>query len=174
MASKRKRNVPGKTLNSPYVTVGRNNIRRRKGGTRIADKDVRNNALLYLENLKDEEAQNYSQWAFQNKLDSAVSGALDPVVGPEAYMDLSGYQSDLPVAFGNTAAGRLMGVLLGTLDMSDEERIAEVQKACDEAKSDLEQKLQQEQENRQKVEYTLGLFQELIPVDNKPGGGGPS
>lgn len=150
-----KRKTPGGE--NPNVTVGRSKIRKRADGKRIVDEDIRKNVLLFLENLADEEAKNYSQPAFQSKLDSAVAGAMDPVAGPEAFIDLSKYHPNFSEAFGNKQAGQLMMALLG---MNDDERLAELQRLFDEQKNTL----QEEQTNREKVENTLAYLQELIPL----------
>lgn len=142
---------------NPNVTVGRNKIRRRGSGKRIVDEAIRKNVLLFLENLADEEAKNYSQLAFQSKLNSAVAGAMDPVAGPEAFIDLSKYHPKFPEAFGNKQAGQLMATLLG---MNDDDRLAELQKVFDEQKN----KLQEERTNKEKVEKALAYLQELIPL----------
>jgi hypothetical protein len=163
----KKRKIEVVHFEHPYVTVGTSNIRGRKRGKQIADKDIRNNVLMFLENLKDEEAKNYSQSVFQGKLSSAVSGALDPVEGPEAYIGLSEYHPDFPKIFGNKAAGQLMGMLLGSLDLDHDGSVAELQQACDKMKTGLER----EEKDRKRVENTLSWLQELIPVDDSPGSG---
>ncbi|POS75931.1 hypothetical protein DHEL01_v205681 [Diaporthe helianthi] len=148
----------------PNVTIGRAKIAKREHGKRLVNQEVRNNILLYLENLKDDEAINYAEKAFESKLSSAVSGALDPDVGPESFIDLSKYRPDLPAAFGNKQAGQLMSVLLG---MDGEQRLAELQKVCDEQKEKLEGQLKGQQSRREHVEETLAYLQELIPLSRK-------
>lgn len=150
-----KRKAPGDE--NPNVTVGRSKIRRRASGKRIVDEELRKNVLLFLENLTDGEAKDSSQPTFQSKLNWAVAGAMDPVAGPEAYIDLSKYHPKFPEAFGNKQAGQLMTTLLG---MNDDERLAELQKVFDEQKK----KLQEEQTNKEKVEKALAYLQDLIPL----------
>lgn len=116
--------------------------------------------MLYLQNLKDAEAKDYSQREFQSKLASAVAGALDPEVGPESFIDFSKYRRDLPAAFGNKQAGELMSMLLG---MDDDERLAELQKTLDEQKEELEG----EKTKKSQVENTLAYLQELIPLSQQ-------
>lgn len=128
------------------VPIGRNKIRRGAGGKKLVEDTIRNNVLLYLEKLTNEEATNTAGDSFGAKLSSAVTGALDPVAGPEAVVDLSSYSFDDLTIFGNKEAGELMAVLLGLLDDGGGKRIGEMK------------------EKKKAVEQALASLQSLIPI----------
>lgn len=141
MAPKRKK-IP----EHDKVPIGREKIIGAKGGKKLVEKTVRNNVLLYLEKLTDEEATTTKGKEFQDKLSSAVADALDPDVGPEAVVDLSSYDvEDMPL-FGNKSAGELMSVLLSLLDDGGGKKIGEMK------------------DKKESVEEALAYLQSLIPL----------
>lgn len=152
------------------VLIGRKKIRRTAEGKKLADDAIRNNVLLFLEKLKDEEANDPAGDAFQAKLSSAVAGALDSVVGPEALIHLSNYDIEgLPVTvFGNKEAGELLTPILNLVDDGGAKRIGELQANLDNQKVQLDQQkgqLDKKKERIEKVEKTLAYLQQLIPIN---------
>lgn len=137
------------------VPIGRSKIRRGPGGKKLVEGTIRNNVLLYLEKLTNEEATNPAGISFQGKLSSAVAGALDPLVGPEAVADLSSYGFQDLTVFGNKGAGELMAALLSILDDGGGQRLGEIQQSLDHEKG-----------KRQQAEDALGRLQQLIPISD--------
>lgn len=137
------------------VPIGRNKIRRGPGGKKLVEQTIRNNVLLYLEKLTNEEATNPAGVSFQGKLSSAVAGALDPLVGPEAVADLSSYGFQDLTVFGNKGAGELLAVLLSMLDDGGVQQLGEMQQSLD-----------QETGLRQQAEDALARLQQLIPLSD--------
>jgi hypothetical protein len=133
-----------KKIEHKNATVGKSNIRKLRGGKEII-KGLRRNVLMYIEKLEDREAGKYSGLEFQARLSTAFSD----------------YHEDFPGVFGNKEAGQLMATLLGTLDMSNDEWIAEFKRAYDRMRADRDQ-----------AENTLSWLQELVPVDAKGRGRG--
>ncbi|KAI3399052.1 hypothetical protein diail_7852 [Diaporthe ilicicola] len=142
------------------VTIGRAKIRKGEDGKQLVNETPRKNILLFLEKLSDEEAKNYSGRNFQSKLAAAVSGAADPVLGPEAVIDLHNYGYDDTIVFANKQGGQLMAALLSMLDDGGEKRLAEMQNKVDEQKK----KADDEESKKDKVEQTLAYLQSLIPL----------
>lgn len=137
------------------VPIGRSKIRRGPGGKKLVEGTIRNNVFLYLEKLTNEEATNPAGISFQGKLSSAVAGALDPLVGPEAVADLSSYGFQDLTVFGNKGAGELMAALLSILDDGGGQRLGEIQQSLD-----------QETGKRQQAEDALARLQQLIPISD--------
>lgn len=143
---------PNTDVEHSKVTLGRSKIRRGKDGKALVDA-IRNNVLLFLQNLSDEEAQNYSQKKFESTLSSAVAGALDPGVGPEAVVDLREHGYDNTILYANKQGGQLMASLLSLIDDNAEGLLAKMRQNLDDQKSRADQ-----------VEQTLGYLQGLIPI----------
>ncbi|KAG6364396.1 hypothetical protein INS49_005997 [Diaporthe citri] len=137
------------------VPIGRNKIRRGPAGKKLVEETIRKNVLLYLQKLTDEEATNPAGNSFQGKLSSAVAGALDPVVGPEAVADLSSYGFQDLTVFGNRGAGELMAGLLSIVDDGGEQRLAQMQRSLDD-----------ETDKRVQAENALAQLQQLIPISD--------
>ena len=148
-----------KQVDHESVTLTRGKIRKGSAGKRLVDEAVSNNVLLFLEKLKDHEAKNYNQAAFQSKLEAAVLGALDPKLGPDAVIDLTKYDPGRPPIFANRAAGQLMSTVMSLVEGGD--TLTELQKNFDQQKK----KLEKEQQDKGKVEKTLAYLQELIPLN---------
>lgn len=129
----------------PSVQTDRSKILRGAEGKKIVRETVRNNVLLFLEKIKDEEAKNPSGANFKSTLSSAVASALDPNLGPQFYTELSDYGFEGLELFGNKDASNLITPLLNLVD--------ETQKELDE-----------KTENKARVEKTLAYLQTLIPV----------
>lgn len=142
------------------VPIGRSKIRRGQRGKKLVEETVRNNVLLFLERLKDEDANDVAGASFQSKLSSAVAGALDPLVGPEAVIDLASYGFEKLTIFGNKEAGQLMAALLNILDDGGGKKLVEMQEELDKEKK----KVEKETGDREKVEKTLAYLQTLIPL----------
>ncbi|KAK2604416.1 hypothetical protein N8I77_007350 [Diaporthe amygdali] len=143
---------PNTDVEHNKVTLGRSKIRRGKDGKALVDA-IRNNVLLFLQNLSDEEAQNYSQKKFESTLSSAVAGALDPGVGPEAVVDLREHGYDNTILYANKQGGQLMASLLNLIDDNAEGLLAK-----------MRQNLDVEKARADKVEQTLAYLQGLIPI----------
>lgn len=143
------------------VLIGRKKIRRTAEGKKLSDEAIRNNVLLFLEKLKDEEAKDPGGDAFQAKLSSAVAGALDPVVGPETLIQLSDYGFEGLTLFGNKNAGELLTPILNLADDGGAKTIGELQANLDKQKGQLDKK----KERIEKVEKTLSYLQQLIPIN---------
>lgn len=129
----------------PAVQTDRSKILRGEEGEKIVRETIRNNVLLFLEKLKDDEAKNPSGAQFQSTLLSAVASALDPNSGPQFYTDLSDYGFEDLEVFGNKEASNLITPLLNLVDETQKE-------------------LDTKTENKAKVEKTLAYLQTLIPV----------
>lgn len=129
----------------PSVQTDRSKILRGAEGKKIVRETIRNNVLLFLEKLKDDEAKNPSGAQFQSKLLSAVASALDPNLGPQFYTELSDYGFEGLELFGNKEASNLITPLLNLVD--------ETQKQLD-TKTEI----------KARVESTLAYLQTLIPV----------
>lgn len=166
------------------VLIGRKKIRKTAEGKKLSDEAIRNNVLLFLEKLKDDEANDPAGDAFQAKLSSAVAGALDPVVGPEALMHLSTYGFEGQTVFGNKEAGELLRPIMNLADDGGAKRIRELQadladdggaKRIGELQADLDKQkgqldsqkgqLDKKKERIEKVEKTLAYLQQLIPIN---------
>lgn len=136
------------------------------GGKKLVEQTIRNNVLLFLQKLTDEEATDTAGPGFNGRLSSAVSGALDPLVGPEAVIDLSSYDGfvDDPTIFANRDAGQLMATLLTLMDGGEggAQALAGMQKRLD----DKDQELQTTRERKEQVKNTLAYFQTLIPLQD--------
>lgn len=129
----------------PAVQTDRSKILRGAEGRKIVRETIRNNVLLFLEELEDDEAQNPAGANFQSKLLSAVASALDPNLGPQFYTELSDYGFEGLELFGNRDASDLITPLLNLVDETQKE-------------------LDTKTENKARVEKTLAYLQTLIPV----------
>lgn len=129
----------------PAVQTDRSKILRGAEGKKIVRETIRNNVLLFLEELEDDEAKNPAGAKFQSTLLSAVASALDPNLGPQFYTDLSDYGFEGLELFGNKDASDLITPLLNLVDETQEE-------------------LDTKTENKARVEKTLAYLQALIPV----------
>lgn len=146
------------------VAMGRAKIRKGKGGKKLVEETIRNNVLLFLEKLKDEEATNTAGNGFQGKLAQAAAGAMDPVVGPEAVIDLSTYSVEDLTIFGNKQAGQLMAGLLSLIDDGGESKFDEMKQELQKALEQKEERLNKEKEHNEKLENSLAYLQALIPI----------
>lgn len=129
----------------PSVQTDRSKILRGEEGKKIVRETIRNNVLLFLEKLQDEEAKNPSGAKFKRTLSSAVASALDPNLGPQFYTELSDYGFEGLELFGNKEASNLITPLLNLVDETQKE-------------------LEKKKENKARVEKTLAYLQTLIPV----------
>lgn len=146
------------------VGMGRQKIRKGPAGKKLVEETVRNNSLLFLERLKDEEAKNTAGTSFQAKLAAAAAGAMDPVVGPEAVIDLSTYSFEDLTIFGNKEAGQLMAGLLSLIDDGGNSRFDEMKQEMQKGLDEKDKQLEKEKEHKEKVENSLAYLQALIPI----------